>query len=71
VGDFSFFDLMPLRHQSRRGGRGFGLQLEEDGDVIPIRNDLLHVHPHYDLQEPGQGRNIFLGVLLRLKEPQE
>jgi len=30
-------------------GRGFGLQLEEDGDVVPFRNDLFHVQPHHDL----------------------
>jgi hypothetical protein len=61
--DFSFFNLVPLRHQ--RGGRcrRAGFQLKEDCDIIPFGNDLLHFQPHHDLQQLGQRGNVLSGAL--------
>ena len=49
AGDLPVFHLVPLRDQSRSGGRGFGLQLEEDGGIVPFRNDPLRIQPDHDL----------------------
>jgi len=62
--------LVPLRHQSRGGHRGFRLQLEEDDDVVVFRNDLLHVS-RVATCKTLSGPPCIGGVVIRLKEPQE
>src|SRR5579864_3453364 len=49
VRDFPVLELVPLGDQNRPLGRGFRLQLEEDGSVISFGNNLLYIEAHHDL----------------------